>query len=61
MSRGRFWDFLPTAAELSAANIPAGVRADGFSLVSFLKGGSAPKSSFDVNLARQCTCQRESR
>ena len=41
-----FWDFLPTAAELSGAKIPAGVRADGFSLVSFLKGGSAPKRDY---------------
>jgi len=38
-----FWDFLPTAAELAGAKIPAGCHPDGFSLVSFLKGGPAPK------------------
>lgn len=38
-----FWDFLPTAAELAGAEIPAGCHPDGFSLVSFLKGGPAPK------------------
>lgn len=38
-----FWDFLPTAAELAGAKIPENVKTDGFSLVSFLKGGAAPK------------------
>lgn len=38
-----FWDFLPTAAELAGAKIPDGVKTDGLSLVSFLKGGAAPK------------------
>ncbi len=38
-----FWDFLPTAAELADAKLPAGLKPDGFSLVSFLKGGAAPK------------------
>jgi arylsulfatase A-like enzyme len=38
-----FWDFLPTAAELAGAPIPAECKTDGLSLVSFLKGGSAPK------------------
>ncbi len=37
-----FWDFLPTAADLAGAKIPAGFKSDGFSLVSFLKGGHAP-------------------
>lgn len=37
-----FWDFLPTAAELAGASLPAGFQPDGFSLVSLLKGGSAP-------------------
>lgn len=41
-----FWDFLPTAAELSGAKIPAGVQIDGLSLVSFLKGGAAPKREY---------------
>lgn len=38
-----FWDFLPTAAELAGAKLPDGFKPDGFSLVSFLKGGPAPK------------------
>ena len=37
-----FWDFLPTAAELAGAKIPAECKTDGHSLVSFLKGGEAP-------------------
>jgi arylsulfatase A-like enzyme len=41
-----FWDFLPTAAELSGAKIPAGFKPDGFSLVSFLKGGAAPQREY---------------
>jgi arylsulfatase A-like enzyme len=38
-----FWDFLPTAAELAGAPIPAECKSDGLSLVSFLKGGPAPQ------------------
>lgn len=38
-----FWDFLPTVAELAGAQLPEGFQADGLSLVSFLKGGPAPK------------------
>lgn len=38
-----FWDFLPTAAELTGAKMPDGVKTDGLSLVSLLKGGAAPK------------------
>ena len=38
-----FWDFLPTAVELAGARLPAGFQPDGLSLVSFLKGGPAPK------------------
>ena len=41
-----FWDFLPTAAELCGAKIPASCRPDGFSLVSFLKGGAAPQREY---------------
>jgi arylsulfatase A-like enzyme len=41
-----FWDFLPTAAELAGATLPAGFQPDGFSLVSFLKGGPAPKREY---------------
>ena len=38
-----FWDFLPTAAELAGAKVPAECRTDGLSLVSLLKGGVAPQ------------------
>lgn len=41
-----FWDFLPTAAELSGAPLPTGYRTDGLSLVSFWKGGSAPARDY---------------
>jgi arylsulfatase A-like enzyme len=41
-----FWDFLPTAAELAGAQLPAGYQSDGHSLVSFLKGGSAPEREY---------------
>ena len=37
-----FWDFLPTAAELAHTSMPNDLTTDGLSLVSFLKGGSAP-------------------
>ncbi len=38
-----FWDFLPTAAELAGAPLPAACKTDGLSLVSFLQGGPAPQ------------------
>jgi arylsulfatase A-like enzyme len=41
-----FWDFLPTAAELSGATIPTTFKPDGHSLVSYLKGGAAPKREY---------------
>ena len=41
-----FWDFLPTAAELAGATIPAGCKIDGLSLVSYLKGGEAPRRDY---------------
>jgi arylsulfatase A-like enzyme len=41
-----FWDFLPTAAELAGAALPAGFKPDGLSLVPYLRGGPAP--------AREC-------
>lgn len=41
-----FWDFLPTAAELADAKVPAELKTDGLSLVSFLKGGPAPKRDY---------------
>ncbi|MEI6603694.1 MAG: arylsulfatase [Verrucomicrobiota bacterium] len=37
-----FWDFLPTAVDLTGSKLPAGLKIDGLSLVSFLKGGPAP-------------------
>ena len=41
-----FWDFFPTAAELAGAKIPKAAKLDGFSLVSYLKGGQAPKRDY---------------
>ena len=41
-----FWDFLPTAAELAGVKVPADVTTEGRSLVSFLKGGAAPKRDY---------------
>jgi arylsulfatase A-like enzyme len=41
-----FWDFLPTAAELAGAALPAGFKPDGLSLVSFLRGGEAPSREY---------------
>ncbi|MCX6996437.1 MAG: arylsulfatase, partial [Kiritimatiellaeota bacterium] len=41
-----FWDFLPTAVELSGAKLPANFKPDGLSLVSCLKGGPAPKRDY---------------
>ena len=41
-----FWDFMPTCAELTGAKIPASWHTDGLSLVSFLKGGAAPKRDY---------------
>lgn len=41
-----FWDFLPTVAELTGAQLPADFKPDGRSIVSFLKGGPAPKRDY---------------
>ncbi len=41
-----FWDFLPTAAALAGAKLPAGYKTDGLSLVSFLRGGPAPRREY---------------
>jgi arylsulfatase A len=41
-----FWDFLPTAVELAGAKMPTGYKTDGLSIVSLLKGGSAPKRDY---------------
>lgn len=41
-----FWDFLPTAAELAGAKVPANCQTDGLSVVSLLKGGAAPQHEY---------------
>lgn len=41
-----FWDLLPTFTELSGAKLPDTFKADGKSLVEFLKGGPAPKRDY---------------
>jgi len=41
-----FWDFLPTALELSGTPAPAGLKTDGLSLAAFLHGGPAPKRDY---------------
>ncbi|MDZ4684881.1 MAG: arylsulfatase [Planctomycetaceae bacterium] len=41
-----FWDVLPTVADLTGQQLPAGVKTDGRSLVSFLKGGPAPQRDY---------------
>ena len=41
-----FWDFLPTAAELAGARLPADFKTDGHSLVSFMRGGPAPAREY---------------
>ena len=41
-----FWDFLPTVAELTNTPLPAEAKTEGHSLVSFLKGGAAPKRDY---------------
>jgi len=41
-----FWDFLPTAAQLSGAPLPAGRHFDGYSVVPLLTGGAAPERNF---------------
>jgi arylsulfatase A-like enzyme len=41
-----FWDYLPTAVELAGARLPDGFKPDGQSLVSFLRGGPAPKRDY---------------
>lgn len=38
-----FWDYLPTAAEFAGAELPAGFKPDGLSLVDYFKGGAAPE------------------
>jgi len=41
-----FWDFLPTASELAGAKLPESARTDGLSIVSYLKGGPAPRRDY---------------
>ena len=41
-----FWDFLPTTVELAGASLPDSFQPDGFSLVSMLQGGPAPKREY---------------
>lgn len=38
-----FWDFLPTAAELAGAQLPADLKTDGLSVAALLQGGPAPQ------------------
>jgi len=40
------WDFLPTALEVTGTKAPEGLKTDGLSLASFLKGGPAPKRDY---------------
>ncbi len=41
-----FWDMMPTFVELSGVTPPTGYETDGKSLVSYLKGGEAPKRDY---------------
>ena len=41
-----FWDFLPTAAELAGAQVPASVKVDGLSVLSALTGGAGPQREY---------------
>lgn len=41
-----FWDLLPTFVEMSGAKVPQGYETDGLSLLSYLKGGEAPKRDY---------------
>lgn len=53
-----FWDFLPTAAELSGTPLPSDRKFDGVSVAGLLRGGSAPKrNSFYWELHEQASLQ----
>ncbi len=41
-----FWDLMPTFVELSGAQVPDRYETDGKSVVSYLKGGDAPKRDY---------------
>jgi arylsulfatase A-like enzyme len=40
------WDLMPTFVEMSGATPPEGYETDGHSLLSYLKGGEAPKREY---------------
>ncbi|MGC6427760.1 MAG: arylsulfatase [Akkermansiaceae bacterium] len=40
------WDLMPTFVEMSGAKPPEGYQTDGHSLLSYLKGGEAPKRDY---------------
>jgi arylsulfatase A len=40
------WDLMPTFVEMSGATPPKGYETDGHSLLSYLKGGKAPKRDY---------------
>ena len=41
-----FWDFLPTAVELSGSKLPDNYHTDGHSLTAMLRGGPAPPREY---------------
>ena len=41
-----FWDIMPTFVEMSDAVVPKGYQTDGKSLLTYLKGGEAPKRDY---------------
>ena len=41
-----FWDLMPTFVEMSGAKVPEGYETDGLSLLTYLKGGEAPKRDY---------------
>ena len=41
-----FWDLMPTFVEMSGAKPPRGYETDGYSLVDYLRGGSAPERDY---------------
>jgi arylsulfatase A len=38
-----FWDFLPTAVDLAGAKLPEGLKVDGLSIASLLRGAEEPQ------------------
>lgn len=41
-----YWDLMPTFVEMTGVNPPSGYKTDGLSLLSFLKGGKAPRRDY---------------